>query len=131
MNRKFLDQNFGALQALGSFVCEDEIMKIAVVSTDGIDVNDHFGKAERFLIYEKSGDDIVMVEEKETPPLSIGDKSHPFDESRFDRIVEALEGCSQVFCTRIGDRPQQELEKKGITPIIYEGAIDAITISNA
>jgi predicted Fe-Mo cluster-binding NifX family protein len=106
-------------------------MKIAVVSTDGINVNDHFGKAERFLIYEKSGDDMAMVEEKETPPLSIGDKSHPFDESRFGLIAEALQGCSRIYCTRIGDRPQQELEKKGITTIIYEGAIDAITISNA
>ena len=27
-------------------------MKIGIVSTDGKNVNDHFGKAERFLIYE-------------------------------------------------------------------------------
>ena len=106
-------------------------MKIAIVSTDGIMVNDHFGKADRFLIYEAGSEGMTMIEEKKAPPLSTGDKSHPFDGSRFAPIADALEGCSQVYCTRIGEKPREELEKKSIAPVIYEGAIDAIDFSTA
>jgi len=41
-------------------------------------------------------------------------------------VARALAGCQRVYCTRIGDRPGQELEKRGIKPVIYEGEIAAI-----
>ncbi len=108
-------------------------MKIPVVSTDGINVNDHFGKAERFLIYEmgKEGISQLELDEVKAPSLSEGDKSHTFNKIRFDTIAKALEGCTQVYSTKIGDKPRQELENRGIMPVIYEGAIDAITTANA
>lgn len=110
---------------------EGKPMKIAIVSTDGINVDDHFGKAKRFLIYESGKDGVSKLGEIKCPSLSIGDKSHAFDKNRFDSIAEVLKGCTQVYSTRIGDKPRQELEKKGIIPVIYEGAIDAITPSDA
>lgn len=106
-------------------------MKIAIVSTDGKNVNDHFGKAERFLIYEIGKQGLSQLDEIKAPALSTGDKSHKFDAARFDIIAGALQGCKQVYCSRIGDKPREELTKIGITPVIYEGAIDAITLSNA
>lgn len=98
-------------------------MKIGVVSTDGKNVNDHFGKAERFLIFEAGSAGPVSIAERKITSLSIGDKSHKFDAARFDAVAQALEGCQKVYCTRIGDRPRQELEKRGIMPVIYEGPI--------
>ncbi|MBC8318815.1 MAG: nitrogen fixation protein [Desulfobulbaceae bacterium] len=105
-------------------------MKIAIVSTDGINVDEHFGKAKRFLIYELGKDGVSKLGEIKSPSLSIGDKSHAFDKNRFDSIVEVLKGCSQMYSTKIGEKPRQELEKRGIMPVIYEGAIDAITPTN-
>jgi len=101
-------------------------MKIAIVSTDGKNVNDHFGKAKRFLIYEAGTAGLTSITERKVSCLSTGDKSHQFDATRFDSVAQALEGCQRVYCTRIGDRPRQELEKLGIIPVIYEGAIAAI-----
>ncbi|MEW6520593.1 MAG: NifB/NifX family molybdenum-iron cluster-binding protein [Thermodesulfobacteriota bacterium] len=101
-------------------------MKIGIVSTDGKNVNDHFGKAERFLIYEAGTAAPASITERKISPLSTGDKSHQFDAARFTAVAKALEGCQRVYCTRIGDRPRQELEKRGIMPIIYEGPIVAI-----
>ena len=40
-----------------------ETSRIAVVSTDGKTVNDHFGKAERFLIYDVD-DKLTFVEKR-------------------------------------------------------------------
>ncbi|MCB2183126.1 MAG: hypothetical protein KQH63_13915 [Desulfobulbaceae bacterium] len=98
-------------------------MKIAVVSTDGQNVNNHFGKAESFLIYEAGPEGTTKLDEIPVSPFSTGDKSHKFDASRFDAISMALAGCTKVYCTKIGDKPRLELEKAGITPVIYEGAI--------
>lgn len=106
-------------------------MKIAIVSTDRVNVNDHFGKAERFLIYELGKDGMSMLSEMKVPPLAEGDRTHMFNKGRFEIIAEVLQGCEKVYSAKIGDKPRHELEKKGITPIIYEGAIDAITLSDA
>ena len=71
----------------------------------------------------------TKVTERKISRLSTNDKSHQFDAARFDSVAKALEGCQRVYCTRIGDRPRQELEKRGIMPIIYEGSIDDIRTS--
>ncbi|MDH3359596.1 MAG: hypothetical protein OEL55_01885 [Desulfobulbaceae bacterium] len=101
-------------------------MKIAIVSTDGSTVNDHFGKAERFLIYESDGAPPVFIEERAVKSYSSGNKDHPFDQSRFDNVLAALSGCEKVYCNKIGNKPTEELNKAGIKPIIYEGPIAAI-----
>ncbi len=104
-------------------------MQIAVVSTDGKNVNDHFGKAERFLIYETSDNKMIKLAERKVTPFSSGDTSHKFDLVRFESVVEMLAGCSEVYVTKIGEKPSHELKKRGIRPVIYQGAIDAITSS--
>lgn len=101
-------------------------MQIAIVSTDGKHVNDHFGKAKRFLIYEAGPQGLTPIAERQVACLSTGDKSHQFDAARFEAVAQALAGCQRVYCTRVGDRPGQELEKRGIKPVIYEGEIAAI-----
>jgi predicted Fe-Mo cluster-binding NifX family protein len=102
-------------------------MQVAIVSTDGVNVNDHFGKAGRFLIYEAGPQGLTLMGDRRVTPLSTGDQSHQFDAARFAAVAEALAGCQRVYCTRIGDRPRQELEKLGITAVIHEGAIAAIS----
>jgi nitrogen fixation protein NifX len=107
---------------------KEKEMKIGVVSTDGKNVNEHFGKAERFLIYEISATGLTRIMERRISRLSIGDKTHKFDAAHFDSVAQGLEGCEKVFCTRIGNQPRLELEKRGIIPVIYEGAIADIKI---
>jgi len=101
-------------------------MQIAIVSTDGQTVNDHFGKADRFLIYESDGAPPAFIEERTVEAYSTGDKSHPFDQSRFAAVLAALAGCREVYCTKIGDKPSEELGKAGIEPVLYQGPISAI-----
>lgn len=103
-------------------------MRIAVVSTDGEMVNEHFGRATRFWIYDVAGPTRTLVMVRNIEPLSTGDKNHPFDAERMDSVADAIKDCQQVYCTKIGDRPREELEKRGITTIIYSDAISSITL---
>ena len=96
--------------------------RIAVVSTDGFNVDDHFGKANRFLIYDMEGQ-ITPVEERPAETLSVDDPDHVFDPDKFFRIAALLKDCGKVYMTRIGAVPAAKLKVLGIEPVIYKGAI--------
>ena len=99
--------------------------RIAVVSTDGANVNDHFGKAERFLIYD-CDDKMIFVEERPTETYSVGDLEHTFDPERFGLVSALLKDCSKIYVTQIGEVPASKLKELGIEPVIYEGPIEDI-----
>ena len=96
--------------------------RIAAVSTDGRNVDEHFGKADRFLIYDLD-DRMTLVEERFTEKLSQGDPDHTFNPDRFGRIAALLKDCSKVYVTRIGEVPAAKLNALGIEPVVYRGAI--------
>ena len=99
--------------------------RIAVVSTDGTNVNDHFGRAERFLIYD-CNDEMTFLEERPTETYSVGDPNHAFDPERFEQVSGLLKDCSKVYVTKVGDVPSSKLREMGIEPVLYEGPIASI-----
>jgi predicted Fe-Mo cluster-binding NifX family protein len=101
-------------------------MLIAIASTDGETVNEHFGRANRFLIYEVSPGKQTLIMVRDVEPLSTGDKNHPFDPERMARAAEAVKDCKLLYCSKIGDHPRQELEKFGVTSIIGTRQINSI-----
>lgn len=100
----------------------------AVASETGELVDLHFGKADKFLIYEYSKGDI-----KRTGTRNLADKyCTGIDEceskdGKSASVMQALEGCDAVISLRIGPGPKQKLEEKNIKSFeIYntvEGAI--------
>jgi predicted Fe-Mo cluster-binding NifX family protein len=103
-------------------------MLIAVASTDGEMVNEHFGRASRFWIFDISRSQRTLIMVRNVEPLSIGDKSHSFDPEKMARAGETIKDCERVYCTRIGERPKLELEKLGIETILYHDTIGSITV---
>lgn len=103
-------------------------MQIAVASNSGERVDEHFGKADRFWFYDVNGPNQSLIMVRNVQPLSTGDKNHPFDPVRMKNLVELLQDCERVYCTKIGDRPRQELEQAGITPVISTDLITSIKI---
>jgi predicted Fe-Mo cluster-binding NifX family protein len=100
-------------------------MRIAVASKSGTEVDQHFGHAERFLIYnynQGSPEEVGMVEVEKYCSL---DPDHPFRARQFNAIVEALAGCKVVVTAMIGDYPRQELEKTGLRHVAATGPITA------
>lgn len=103
-------------------------MVIAVVSKDGVHVDEHFGQAERFLIYGIEGTKQTLLRVENVRKLSEDDPTHKFDVNKFGALLKALDGCERVYCTKIGDKPAQELEKAGIQPVVYSGPIADINL---
>jgi nitrogen fixation protein NifX len=101
-------------------------MRIAVASTDGKDVNEHFGKAQRFLIYDLTAEGSKFIDVRRSISLSGGDPDHPFDKDRFNKSIKAINDCARVYVVRIGDRPAQELKALGIEPVVFKGRIEDI-----
>jgi len=101
-------------------------MKIAVASTDGKKVDEHFGKAERFLVYELTEEGPRFVAERKVEAYSTGDRDHGFESDRFLQVADVIADCERVYVSRIGDRPAEELSLRGVKPVVYEGEIALI-----
>jgi predicted Fe-Mo cluster-binding NifX family protein len=106
-------------------------MLIAVASKTGTEIDQHFGHAERFLIYDYAGGSPLPVKEVMVDKYCSYDPEHPFRHPQFNAIVTALEGCKVVVTQMIGELPKQELAKVGITPIVATGPIaDALKLAH-
>ncbi len=93
---------------------QEAVIHIAVASTDGIVVNQHFGKARGFLLYERIGDSGFRSAGRiETEPLC-EDFSHK--EERLDEIAGKLSGIDAVLVSRIGPEADARLSEAG-TPV--------------
>ena len=98
-------------------------MLIAVASKDGRKINQHFGHAERFLIYDVNGEEVKLVEEKKVERYCSYDPDHPLRGHLLKAIGEALQGCRAVLCAQIGECPQQEMARLGLDTFVVNGAI--------
>lgn len=100
-------------------------MLIAVASKSGTEVDQHFGHAETFRIYEYRSEGSRLVKEVTVDKYCSFDPDHPFRHRQFDAIVAALEGCRAVATAMIGELPKQELAKAGIRAVSISGPIEA------
>ena len=99
--------------------------KVAVASTDGIVVNQHFGHAERFHIVELHTDDLTS-RYTETRPVQRVCQGHEHSDSAFDAVLETLSDVSAILVAKIGQGASDYLESKGM--LVYESPflVDAV-----
>lgn len=94
------------------------MVKIAFASNDRRVVNQHFGAAEAFAIYELSDNDSRLVEVAEFIETAMD--GH---EGKLAAKIELLEGCAAVYCNAAGASAIQQLLAKGIQPMrVDEGS---------
>jgi predicted Fe-Mo cluster-binding NifX family protein len=98
-------------------------MLIAVATNDGKEINQHFGHAERFLIYEVNGTEVQLVDEKRVERYCTYDEAHPLRGHVLRGIAAALQGCRAVACTQIGPAPFDEMTRLGIEVFSIKGEI--------
>lgn len=97
-------------------------MKVAFATTDGINVDEHFGRAGMFAVYELTSDGYKF---KEMRKFSDGrDKSvedtkgkGPVHDDRVQGKVDKLADCRIIYLTEIGGPSAARLVKKNIMPI--------------
>lgn len=97
-------------------------MKIAFATTDGINVDEHFGRAGMFAVYELTKEGYQFIE---TRKFAEG-RDTAVEETKGDEIqhdiimqnkVERLSDCKIVYFTNIGSPSAARLVKKGMMPV--------------
>ena len=88
------------------------MLKVAFATTDRTRVNQHFGAAEGFAIYEVTPERATLV--------GIGEFAEEAMDGNEDKLVAKvnfLEGCAAVYVMAIGASAIKKLMAKGIQPI--------------
>lgn len=87
--------------------------RIAVASTDGKVVNQHFGRADKFYIVEVDDrNEFSFLEIRETEAACQGGEHK---EEGLEGTVDLLSDCKYVLVKQIGPGAEYALSKKGIT----------------
>jgi nitrogenase molybdenum-iron protein alpha/beta subunit/MoaA/NifB/PqqE/SkfB family radical SAM enzyme len=98
--------------------------KFAVATKSGILVDQHFGHADEFYIYQSDGEDVTFCEKRKVSKYCT-DQNCDDEESKMDSILNAVQDCDGVLALRIGFAPSQKLEAKGIKIFMTYDRIEA------
>ncbi len=89
-------------------------MKVGFATNDNILINDHFGWAKNFAVYEINGDGFKFLEnryfEEEIEELS-----------KIDKKIEGLRDLKIIFVESIGGTAAARVVKSGIHPVVKKG----------
>ena len=98
--------------------------RLAVATSDGITVNEHFGHAKFFRVYDinQSGYDFIEVRD------AVAACQHRLghDTTRFDKIIELLSDCDALLVQKIGEGAAAYLIAKNVRVFEVSGSIDAV-----
>lgn len=95
--------------------------KVAVASTDGISINEHFGRSKEFLIYEvDEGGEYTFLERRE----NISPDSNDSHGHIVSTTAELLADVEIVLVKQIGPGAEQELRNKGIIALSVNSTIE-------
>jgi predicted Fe-Mo cluster-binding NifX family protein len=98
-----------------------KIHRIAAASTDGKTIDEHFGKAASFLIFETGKEGCACIERRSVTPLSSGDKH---TEEGLLSTIEALKDCTAVIAVKVGGAVKRALEINGISVFERSDSVD-------
>ena len=101
------------------------MLRVAFATTDRARVNQHFGAAEGFAIYEVMPDKATLVGIGEFP-----EEAMDGNEDKLTAKVDFLAGCVAVYVMAIGASAIKKLMAKGIQPIRVNeiDAVDALLL---
>lgn len=96
--------------------------RVAVASTDGLVVNEHFGRATSFYIIEVKEDDLEFscIERRTVTRVCEGGDH---EEEALEKAIERLKDCQYVVVSKIGYRAQEALAMAGIEAYEIPGLI--------
>jgi predicted Fe-Mo cluster-binding NifX family protein len=100
---------------------ENGIYRVAMASTDNKYVDQHYGRAESFLIVDVDAEgNYEEIEQRFVIPVCEGGH-HNSD--KLKRGVEGLLDCNFVVAAKIGNGARAELEEKGIAAFEIPGEV--------
>lgn len=106
-------------------------IKVAVASTDGKVISQHFGRSDEFLIFEIDNHEFRYDETRSVASCCTG---FGHNQSAFDAVSKVLSDCRGVIVSKIGDGASAYLENKGFivfeAPMLIKDALNRIILEN-
>ena len=94
-------------------------MKIAIAASDDEKYVEHFGKAQKFLIYEFDGDKEEFLEIRGSP-------KEPGEKHQWGKSLKVIKDCEVIICFQIGINAKPRLKKIGKTLVEDEGTVNEV-----
>jgi len=91
-------------------------VQVAIATAGSGLINQHFGHATEFLVYEASPNGVRFISHRKVDQFCIGNDTCGEKESALAGSIRALKGCEAVLCSKIGYEPWGLLEEAGIQP---------------
>jgi predicted Fe-Mo cluster-binding NifX family protein len=104
-------------------------MKIAVASNDGVSVSEHFGRTNRFVVFEVENSTIVQEEHRNgihlPDALGICESQRGLNRATIDysAIIATLDDCQVILCRGMGWRAASALVRGGLNPLVIKGEV--------
>lgn len=93
--------------------------RIAVTSKYGKLVDQHFGHAGEFIIYQGNGQDFTLVERRSVAKFCTGVEECGDEEENGAQTIGAIHDCQAVLTMRIGQHAKTKLAEQGVRSIEY------------
>jgi len=108
---------------------EEKKVRLAVSSTNGNIIDQHFGHSKEFYIYEYENQSVRFIESREVDKYCNGPECD--GEDKIEKIIKTLSDCQMVLSLRIGYEPKKKLMLKNIIPIetydvVTNGILEAV-----
>lgn len=102
----------------------NSMKKVAVASTNGELINEHFGRAEFFYIYNLYENGYEKEEIRDVIAACQHTRAH--SETNFDKVISLLSDCDALLVQKIGESAAAYLVSKNVRVFEAEGNIDAV-----
>ena len=98
--------------------------KIALASKNGVDVDEHFGRAAFFRIYELSENGYSFLESRDAVAACQHARTH--SKTDFDTVIDLLSDCDALLVEKIGEGAAVYLISKGVRVFEVRGNINEV-----
>jgi predicted Fe-Mo cluster-binding NifX family protein len=97
--------------------------RVAVASSDGKVINQHFGRAGQFLVFDLEEKGPEFYELRKTVPLCGSEANH---DNLLQHTVQSLSDCRVILVSRVGPGAEEALTQAGIQVLAIPGLIEPV-----
>lgn len=94
-------------------------MRVAVAVSDDEKFTEHFGRAQKFLIYEFDGEKVELIDRRESIKV-------PGEKHQWSKSLKIVEDSDVVICHQIGITAKPGLKSEGKKVVEDEGPIEEV-----
>ncbi|MBD2499889.1 nitrogenase cofactor biosynthesis protein NifB [Anabaena azotica] len=98
---------------------------VAIATKGGGLVNQHFGHAKEFQVYEVDGREVRFISHRKVDHYCQGGYG---EAATFDNIVKTIADCKAVLVSKIGESPKEKLLQAGIQAVEAYDVIEKVAL---